>query len=118
MIPVLVAIMVIATLGITSALAAVNVRFRDVRYALPFAVQLWLFATPIAYPASLIHEPWRTVLAINPMAGVVEGFRWAVLGSGGSPWASIGVSAASSLVLLAGGIAYFTKAERGFADIV
>jgi lipopolysaccharide transport system permease protein len=110
--------MVVASLGITSALSAVNVKYRDVRYALPFVVQLWLFATPIAYPASLIHEPWRTLLAINPMAGVVEGFRWAVLGSGPSPWSMIAVSAGSSLVLLALGLAYFGRAERDFADIV
>ncbi|HWE81468.1 MAG TPA: ABC transporter permease, partial [Gaiellaceae bacterium] len=118
LLPVLVAIMVVASLGITSALSAVNVKYRDVRYALPFVVQLWLFATPIAYPASLIHEPWRTLLAINPMAGVVEGFRWAVLGSGPSPWSMIAVSAGSSLVLLALGLAYFGRAERDFADIV
>jgi lipopolysaccharide transport system permease protein len=118
LLPVLVVIMVTASLGISSALAALNVRYRDVRYAVPFAVQLWLFATPIAYPASLIDEPWRTLLAINPMAGVVEGFRWSILGSGGSPWAMIGVSAVSSVVLAIAGLAYFGRAERGFADIV
>lgn len=118
LVPVLVVIMLATTLGITCGLSAANVRYRDVRYAVPFAVQLWLFATPIAYPASLIHEPWRTLLAINPMAGVVEGFRWSVLGSGAEPWAMIGISAASALVLLTGGLAYFGRAERGFADIV
>ena len=97
------------------ALSAVNVRFRDVRYVVPFAIQLWLFATPIAYPSSLINEPWRTLSFINPMAGVVEGFRWAILGTSLDAW-SIGISALSALVLLLIGLAYFDRVERGFAD--
>jgi lipopolysaccharide transport system permease protein len=84
----------------------------------PFMVQLWLFATPIAYPSSLLHEPWRTVSALNPMVGVVNGFRWAMLGSPRAPWDLIGVSAASAVVILAAGLAYFSRVERGFADIV
>jgi lipopolysaccharide transport system permease protein len=114
--PLLIVIMLAAALGVTAALAAVNVRFRDVRYVIPFAIQMWLFATPIAYPSSLIAEPWRTLTAINPMVGVVEGFRWAVTGSGSAPWALIGISAASALVLLVAGLAYFDRVERGFAD--
>lgn len=118
LLPVFVAIAVAATLGVGSALAAVNVRYRDVRYVVPFAVQLWLFATPVAYPITLIDEPWRTLLAINPMVGVVEGFRWGVLGEASAPWALIGISATSAAILLIGGLAYFHRVERDFADVV
>jgi lipopolysaccharide transport system permease protein len=118
LLPAFVAIAVAASLGVGSALSALNVRYRDVRYIVPFAVQLWLFATPVAYPITLLDEPWRTLSAINPMVGVVEGFRWAVLGQTNAPWALIGISAASAAILLLGGLAYFHRAERDFADIV
>ena len=117
-IPLLVAIATAAALGVSSALSAINVRYRDVRYVVPFAIQMWLFATPIAYPSSLLDEPWRTISAINPMVGVVEGFRWAVLGTPAAPWDLIGVSAASALILLTAGLAYFDRVERRFADYV
>jgi lipopolysaccharide transport system permease protein len=116
--PILVAIMVATALGVTAALSAINVRYRDVRYVVPFAVQMWLFATPIAYPSSLIEEPWRTITAINPMVGVVEGFRWATLGTDDAPWSLIGISAASALVILVAGLAYFDRVERSFADFI
>jgi lipopolysaccharide transport system permease protein len=115
--PLLVAIMLAAVLGVTAALSAVNVRYRDVRYVIPFAIQMWLFATPVAYPSSIIDEPLRTISAINPMVGVVEGFRWAVLGA--DPQLTlIGISAASALFVLAAGLAYFDRVERSFADFV
>jgi homopolymeric O-antigen transport system permease protein len=115
--PVLILIMLAAVLGVTAALSAVNVRYRDVRYVIPFAIQIWLFATPVAYPSSIIDEPLRTLSAINPMVGVVEGFRWAVLGA--DPQLTLlGISAASALVLLAAGLAYFDRVERSFADFV
>lgn len=114
--PLLVAIMVAAALGVTAGLSAVNVRYRDVRYVIPFAIQMWLFASPVAYPSSLIGEPWRTLSAINPMVGVVEGFRWATLGTASAPWELIGISAASAIFLLIGGLAYFDRVERSFAD--
>jgi homopolymeric O-antigen transport system permease protein len=107
-----------AALGISSALAALNVRYRDVRYVVPFAVQLWLFATPVAYPITLLHAPWRTLVAINPMVGVVEGFRWAVLGTANAPWSLIAISAASAVILMIGGLAYFDRVERSFADLM
>jgi len=115
--PVLIAIMLAAVLGITAGLAAVNVRYRDIKYVIPFGIQMWLFATPVVYPSSLIEQPWRTLTAINPMVGVVEGFRWAVLGSELQP-ALIGVSALAALVLLFAGLAYFDRVERGFADYI
>jgi lipopolysaccharide transport system permease protein len=117
-VPLLVAIAAAAAVGVSSALSAVNVRYRDVRYLVPFAIQMWLFASPVAYPSSLLNEPWRTISAINPMVGVVEGFRWAVLGTPAAPWDLIGISAASALVLLVVGLAYFDRVERRFADYV
>src|SRR3954464_7530409 len=116
--PLLIVIAAAAALGTSSALSAINVRFRDVRYVIPFAIQMWLFATPVVYPSSLLGEPWRTLSAINPMVGVVEGFRWATLGSGNAPWDLIGISAASAAVILAAGAAYFDRVERAFADFV
>lgn len=116
--PLLVVVAAAAALGVSSALSAINVRYRDVRYVVPFAIQIWLFATPVAYPGSLIDQPWRTVSAINPMVGVVEGFRWGALGTGDAPWELIAVSAASALVLLVAGLAYFDRVERGFADYI
>jgi lipopolysaccharide transport system permease protein len=116
--PLLVVIAAAAALGASTLLSALNVRFRDVRYVVPFGIQLWLFASPIAYPSSLLDEPWRTISAINPMVGVVEGFRWATLGEGAAPWDLIAISAASAVVILLAGLAYFDRVERGFADYV
>jgi lipopolysaccharide transport system permease protein len=116
--PLLIAIAAAAALGTGAALSAINVRYRDVRYVVPFAIQMWLFVTPVVYASSSIDEPWRTLSAINPMVGVVEGFRWATLGTGNAPWDLIGISAASALVILAAGLAYFDRVERAFADHV
>jgi lipopolysaccharide transport system permease protein len=116
--PLLIAIAAMAGLGTSTALSAINVRYRDVRYVVPFAIQIWLFATPVVYPSSLLDEPWRTLSAINPMVGVVEGFRWATLGSGAPPWELIGISAISAIVVFFLGLAYFDRVERGFADYV
>jgi lipopolysaccharide transport system permease protein len=116
--PLLVLIASAAALGVGSALAAMNVRYRDVQYVVPFAVQIWLFASPVAYPITLLHEPWRTVAGLNPMVGVVEGFRWAVLGSSAASWSMIALSAGSALILLVAGLAYFDRVERSFADVV
>ncbi|HVD37632.1 MAG TPA: ABC transporter permease [Solirubrobacterales bacterium] len=116
--PLLVAIAAAAALGTSTALSAINVRFRDVRYVIPFAIQMWLFATPVVYPSSLLDEPWRTLSAINPMVGVVEGFRWATLGTGEAPWDLIAVSAVSACLILVAGLAYFDRVERRFADFI
>jgi homopolymeric O-antigen transport system permease protein len=116
-VPLLTLIALATALGVSAGLSALNVRYRDVRYVVPFGIQMWLFATPIAYPSSLLEEPWRTLSAINPMVGVVEGFRWAALGTP-APLALIGVSAASAAVLLLAGLAYFDRVERRFADFV
>lgn len=115
--PFLLLMALVTALGVGLWLSALNVEYRDVRYAIPFLSQLWLFATPVAYPSSLLSEPWRTVYALNPMAGVVDGFRWALLGTP-SPGATLLVSAAVSFVLLATGAFYFRRMEQTFADVV
>ena len=108
----------VAALGVGLWFAALSVRYRDVRYVVPFLVQFWLFATPIAYPSSLLPERWRVLYAINPMTGVVEGFRWALLGANTAPGAMLVVSTLAALVVLLGGAYYFRSVERTFADLV
>ncbi|MCS6288570.1 MAG: ABC transporter permease [Nitrospira sp.] len=105
-------------LGVGLWLSAMNVQFRDVRYTIPFLTQFWLFATPIAYPSSLLSEPWRTIYGINPMVGVVEGFRWALLGTATAPGPLIFVSALTMLTILITGMFYFRRMESTFADVV
>lgn len=108
----------VTALGAGLWLSALNVQYRDVRYTVPFLTQLWLFATPIAYPSSLLDEPWRTLYGINPMAGVVEGFRWALLGTDTRPGPIILVSTVAAVALLVGGAYYFRRMEKTFADVV
>lgn len=105
-------------LGVGLWFAAINVQFRDVRYAVPFLIQFWLFATPIAYPSSLLSEPWRTLYGLNPMVGVVEGFRWALLGTQSAPGPIVLVSALAMLIVLVSGAFYFRRMEKTFADTV
>lgn len=118
------ALPVFALLAVTTALSvgvwlsALSVRYRDVRHAIPFLTQIWLLATPIAYPASLIPEPWRAVAGLNPMAGVVEGFRWALLGHAAPPATLVAVSTAAALTLLVTGFWWFDRVERHFADVI
>jgi lipopolysaccharide transport system permease protein len=108
----------ITSLGVGLWLCTLNVQFRDVRYVVPFLTQLWLFATPIVYPSSMLPEPWRTLYGLNPMAGVVEGFRWALLGTETTPGAMLAVSALMAVLILLGGALYFRRMERTFADVV
>jgi len=107
-----------AALGAGIWLAALHVRFRDVRHIVPFLVQLWLFCTPVAYPASLVPAGWRTLYGLNPMVGVVEGFRWAVLGSPAPVGAALAQSVAISLLALGLGVLAFRRVEITFADVV
>ena len=116
--PPLLLLALITALGVGLWLSALNVEFRDVRYVVPFLVQLWLFATPIAYPSSLLPEPWRTIYGLNPMAGVVEGFRWALLGTNTAPGAMVLVSALAAAAILVSGAYYFRRMEKTFADVV
>lgn len=108
----------VTCLGASFWLSAMNVQFRDVRYVVPFLVQIWLFITPIAYSSQLLDEPWRTVYGVNPMAGVVEGFRWALLGTDNAPGPIIAVSTVMAVILLISGSFYFRRMEKTFADVV
>ncbi len=111
-------------LTVTTALAvglwlsALNVRYRDVRYTVPFVAQIWMFATPVAYPLSVVPESWRPLYALNPMVGVIEGFRWALLGNGPAPGLAVAISTVVVLVILVSGLFYFRRTELTFADIV
>lgn len=116
--PVFLLLALVTSLGVGLWLSALNVQYRDVRYVVPFITQFWMLATPIAYPSTLLSEPWRTVYGINPMVGVIEGFRWALLGSQTKPGLMVLVSTAVSLLLLIGGAFYFKRMEKKFADIV
>jgi lipopolysaccharide transport system permease protein len=116
--PGLILLALTTALGVGLWLSALNVKYRDVRYSVPFLTQFWLFATPIAYPSTLLPEPWRTVYGVNPMVGVVEGFRWALLGTKTAPGPIVAVSAFVAVALLIGGAFYFRRMEKTFADIV
>ncbi len=108
----------VVTFGVGLWLSALNVRYRDVRHAVPFLTQIWLFASPVAYPASLLDDRWRMIYGLNPMAGVIDGFRWCLLGGEHRIGPEIWVSAAVALVVLVGGVFFFQRMERSFADIV
>ena len=107
-----------AALGVGLWLSALNVRYRDVRYTISFLIQFWLLATPVAYPSSLIPGRWRALYGLNPMAGVVEGFRWALLGKSEPPGALLAVSGTVVILILIGGLYYFRRMEAGFADVI
>jgi lipopolysaccharide transport system permease protein len=117
LLPLFILLALMTALGAGLWLSAINVQFRDVRHTMGFLIQVWLFATPIAYPAALLPEPWRTVYGINPMVGVVEGFRWGLLGTP-APGPVVWVSAVVSIVMLVTGAYYFRRMERTFADRV
>ncbi len=108
---------VMTAVAVSLWLSALNVRYRDVRYTLPFLTQLWLFSTPVAYPTSIVPDAWRFWYALNPMVGVVDGFRWALVG-GPWPGMTVLVSTIAVAALLVGGAFYFRRTERTFADVV
>lgn len=116
--PLFLLLTLITSMSVSLWLSALNVKYRDVKYAISFLTQIWLFATPVAYPSSLLPEPYRMIYAINPMVGVVEGFRWALLDAPNSPGAMTFVSAAVAVLLLVSGAFYFRQMEKSFADIV
>jgi len=107
----------VTMLGVGLWFSALNVRYRDVRYIVPFVSQFWMFATPIAYPSSLLSEPWRTVYSLNPLVGVVEGFRWAFFGTK-VPGPILLVSTGITLIILVAGAYYFQRVEASFADVI
>jgi lipopolysaccharide transport system permease protein len=116
--PLLSAFAVVTALAVGIWLSALNVRFRDVRHAVPFLIQVWLFMTPVVYPATLVPERWRAVYALNPMVGVVDGIRWSAFGEGQPPGILLGISVVAMLVILVGGLVFFHKVERSFADVI
>jgi lipopolysaccharide transport system permease protein len=116
--PLFLLLALVTSLGVGLWLSAMNVQYRDVRYVVPFLTQFWLFATPVAYPSSLLAGKWRAIYALNPMVGVVEGFRWSLLGARTNPTSVIAVSSVAAVVMLVSGAFYFRRMERTFADIV
>lgn len=116
--PFFILLALITALGVGLWLSALNVIYRDINYIIPFLTQFWLFVTPIAYPSSLVPEQWRWLYALNPMTGVVEGFRWALLGVDTAPGPMLAVSTTISILVLISGLFYFRRMERTFADMV
>jgi len=117
-VPAFVLFAVLTALAVGLWLSTLNARYRDVRYTLPFLTQFWMFLTPVAYPTSLVPSAYRPLYGLNPMSGVVEGFRWALLGTDAPDWGLMAVSAWVVVALLAGGVLYFRRMEKTFADVV
>jgi lipopolysaccharide transport system permease protein len=118
LLPFFVLLTMLTALSVSVWLSVINVRYRDVGQAIPFLVQIWLFASPVAYPASVVPENWRSLYYLNPLAGIIEGFRWALLGSQNPPIVSLLSTTAVVLALLYGGIVFFKRMEKTFADVV
>jgi lipopolysaccharide transport system permease protein len=118
LVPFLFLLMLMISLGAGIWLAALNAEYRDIRYTIPFLTQLWMLATPIAYPSSLLHGSWRTLYGLNPIVGVVDGFRWAVLGANSQPGSGILMSALAALLFPITGALYFRRIERTFSDVI
>ena len=116
--PAFLALAVLTAMGVGLWLSALNAIYRDVRYVLPFLVQFWLFASPVVYSSSIVPAKWRWLYGLNPMAGVIEGFRWSLTGHGDPPGRMVFVSAAAVIAILLGGIAYFQKMDATIADVV
>jgi lipopolysaccharide transport system permease protein len=108
----------ITALAVGLWLSALDVRYRDVGHAIPFLIQIWMFLSPVAYPLSVVPEKWRLLYSLNPMVGVIEGFRWALLGRESPDFKVIAVSTAVVVALLLSGLVYFKRIERTFADVV
>lgn len=114
-------LMMVATLLALSIglwLGPINVRFRDIKHTLPFIIQIWMYASPIVYPLSMVPEQWRWAYSLNPMVGVIEGFRWAVFDRGEPNFMALGISAVMIVLLMAGGLIFFRRMERTFADVI
>jgi lipopolysaccharide transport system permease protein len=116
--PLMVLLAVLTALSVGIWLSALDVQYRDVRYAVPFLVQVWFFATPVVYAAADLGERWRTIFSLNPMTGVIEGFRWALLGQTPPPVSSVSITVVIVALLLASGLLYFRRMERTFADVI
>jgi lipopolysaccharide transport system permease protein len=115
--PAFVVLALLASTAVGTLLSAVNVRYRDVRFVVPFLIQIWLFASPVAYSAASIHGVLKTLYGLNPMAGAITGFRWSLLG-GTAPGPMAALSAGVTLLLLGAAVVYFRRAETSFADVI
>ncbi|MBV9355424.1 MAG: ABC transporter permease [Chloroflexi bacterium] len=118
LVPVLVLLLALTALAVSIWLSALDVQYRDVRYAIPFLIQLWLFATPVVYPLSVVSDRWQWLFALNPVTGTIETFRWALLGSGEFPAPQLALGVVTTLLLLGSGLLYFRRVERTFADVI
>jgi len=118
LLPLFMLLAAVTALAVSLWLSALNVQYRDVRYTVPFLTQVWMFMTPIIYPSSLVPERWHVLYGLNPMAGVVEGFRWSLLGQDNPSFSILLVSTAMTLLILIGGLYYFRRMEQTFADVV
>jgi len=116
--PLFLLLAIITALGVALWLSAINVKYRDVNYVLPFLTQFWQFATPVGYSATIISQKWQLLYSLNPMAGVVNGFRWALLGVGNGPDTALWISIGISMLVLISGLFYFRSMERTFADTI
>jgi lipopolysaccharide transport system permease protein len=116
--PVFLLLAILTALGMGLWFSALNAFYRDVRYIVPFLVQFWMFASPVAYPSSLVPERWRWLYGLNPMAGVIEGFRWALTGQGLPPGPMMAASATAVVVVLVSGLIYYRAMEGSIADVV
>ncbi|GAN00576.1 O-antigen export system, permease protein [alpha proteobacterium U9-1i] len=117
-IPPLMVVSLLLALSISLWLGPINVRFRDVKHTIPFMMQIWMYASPIVYPLSMIPAEWRGLYALNPMVGVIEGFRWAIFDRGEPNFMALAISMSVILVLLVGGLVFFKRSERSFADVI
>jgi homopolymeric O-antigen transport system permease protein len=117
LLPVWVFFALLLALGVGTLLAALNVKYRDVRHALGFFIQMWLFASPVVYPGDSVDERWQPVYALNPAAGIIDGFRWSI-GAGAPPGVDALISLAMTIAVLGLGLVYFQRAERSFADLI
>ena len=118
LVPVLVLLTLMNAVGFGLWFSALNVKYRDIQYVIPFLIQIWMFVTPVIYPKSLFGEKWGWLLLLNPMGGIIEAFRPAVLGHMPVPWLSLAISSAIGLIVFVGGVFYFKRVERHFADII
>ena len=118
LVPPLMVVSALLALSIGLWLAPINVRFRDIKHTLPFMIQIWMYASPIVYPLSMVPEQWQWAYSLNPMVGVIEGFRWAVFNQGEPNFMALGMSGVIILVLLVSGLIFFRRMERSFADVI
>jgi len=118
MLPLFFLLATVTALGVSFIFAALNVRYRDVKYVVPFLTQIWMFATPVVYSASGLHQPWRVLYGLNPLVGVINGFRWSIIGVGPAPGLTTVASVAMSLTMLVAGAVYLRRVDQSMADVI